>query len=288
MLNMHCFSNSLNDPVRGKGQSERLERQQVLSGGPAGIFGKAAKKHDLFIRHVMEFVFIELKTRYKEFDFRHRMEISKKEINQNLGKINNSLGQVLFVRKAKIKPDGGIIEVLDKNGHYRIVLIGESKHQGNDVEKIKSGIKQGKNKDADLIVAGNAIERVHKNIQEFKNLMLNEYHFPYVVFLQGSNFATKTFFVNAPDGREVCISDEAGSLNRIDRVTASNFGMKINQNYCRNKFVQLNNKLQILQAASLYFQCDPWDASDMEEILLEVAITSLDILAKSLPGGNYD
>lgn len=79
----------------------------------------------------------------------------------------------------------------------------DSKHQGNDVEKIRAGIKQGKKKDQDLMVAGNAIERVHKNIQEFRNLMLDEQHFPYVVFLQGSNFATGTFFADAPDGRKV-------------------------------------------------------------------------------------
>ena len=38
--------------------------------------------------------------------------------------------------------------------------------------EIRAGIKQGKNKDADLMVAGNAIERVHKNIQENRNFML--------------------------------------------------------------------------------------------------------------------
>ena len=91
----------------------------------------------------------------------------------------------------------GVLECIaqDKNGRWRVVLVGESKHQGNDVEKIKAGIKQGKKKQDDLMVAGNAIERVHKNILEIRNLMLDEAHFPYVVFLQGSNFATETFSV---------------------------------------------------------------------------------------------
>jgi len=64
----------------------------------------------------------------------------------------------------------------------KVLLVCESKHQGNDLEKIRAGIKQGKNKDADLMVAGNAIERVHKNILEFRNYMLDEIHFPYIVF----------------------------------------------------------------------------------------------------------
>lgn len=56
--------------------------------------------------------------------------------------------------------------------------MGESKHQGNDVEKIRTGIKQGKNKDSDFMAEGNAMVRVHKNILEFRNPMFDEYHFP--------------------------------------------------------------------------------------------------------------
>jgi len=184
----------------------------------------------------------------------------------------------LFVQKARIKPDGGIIEVKDKFDNYRVVLVSESKHQGNDVAKIRAGIKQGKNKDKDLMVAGNAIERVHKNIMEFRNYMLSEIYFPYVVFLQGSNFATHTFFVESPEGRKVKIAHDAGNLNRIDRVTASSFGMEINQNYCKNVFVELDDHIQMLQAPSLYFQSDSWAQQDMFQILMEVASTSIEVL----------
>ena len=225
---------------------------------------------------------------YPDWTFRHRMEISKKEINNKLSSLDSNLGQVLFVERASIKPDGGIIEVEDKSGCFRVVLISESKHQGNDVQKIRAGIKQGKNKDADLMVAGNAIERVHKNILELRNYMLDELHFPYAVFLQGSNFATRTFFVESPDGRQVQIAHDAGNLNRIDRVTASSFGMEINKNYCRNIFIDLDDNMQMLQAASLYFQSAPWAAKDMAEILMEVAMTSIDVLSDSLPAGNRE
>ena len=132
------------------------------------------------------------------------------------------------------------------------------------------------------MVAGNAIERVHKNIQEFRNFMLGEAHFPYVVFLQGSNFATVTFFVEAPDGRAVKIAHDAGNLNRIDRVTAGSYGMEINRNYCRNAFVDLDGNTQMLQAASLYFQADPWPAQRMAEILWDIALISLDVLFDDL------
>jgi len=55
---------------------------------------------------------------------------------------------------------------MDRFEKIRIVFVSESKHHGNDAEKIRNGIKQGKNKDQDLMNAGNAIKRVHKNIQE--------------------------------------------------------------------------------------------------------------------------
>jgi len=273
---------SLDDSARGKGQSRRLERQHQLAGGPLGIFGDGAKKHDLSIREVMNVIMEALQASYPGLSFRHRLGISKREINDKLASIDPNLGQVLFIQKAGIKPDGGIIEVQGKSGNYRVVLVSESKHQGNDVEKIRAGVKQGKNKDKDLMAAGNAIERVHKNIQELRNYLLDEVHFPYVVFLQGSNFATETFFVDSPDGRRVKISHDAGNLNRIDRVTAGSYGMEINRNYCRNVFVDLDDHMQMLQAASLYFQSDAWTAGDMAKILWEIALTSLDVLSEEL------
>lgn len=274
------------DRNQGKGQSRRLARQHERAGGPIGIFGEEAKKHDARAKVVMGTIVKELREKHTELIFRHRMEVSKKEINDRLASIDPSLGQVLFVEKSSVKPDGGIIEVKDRLDNYRVVLVCESKHQGNDVEKIRSGIKQGKQKDADLMVAGNAIERVHKNIQEFRNFMLDEIHFPYVVFFQGSNFATESFFVKTPDSREVKISHDAGNLNRIDRVTASSFGMKINQNYCRNAFVGLDGNIQMLQAASSYFQSEPWSVDDMASILREIAFMSIKIIFDSLPEGD--
>lgn len=278
--------NNSKKPTRGKGQSRRLERQHQRAGGPLGIFGEEAKRHDLSIRMVMEEITKRLKSEYPDLVFRHRTEIPKIEINKKLESVDKRLGQVLFVQKASVKPDGGIIEVKDRFGNYQIILVGESKHQGNDVEKIRDGIKQGKNKDKDLMIAGNAIERVHKNIQEFRNLMLDQLHFPYIVFLQGSNFATSTFSVETPDGRKVKISHDAGNLNRIDRVTASSFGMEINRNYCRNLFVELDGNIQMLQVASLYFQSDPWSANDMAKNMWQVVETSMEVLVNSLPNKN--
>ena len=111
-------------------------------------------------------------------------------------------------------------------------MVSEAKHQGKDIENIQNGVLVGKNKDQDLMVAGNAIERSHKNINEIRNILVGEKHFPYVLFLQGSNFLTEPITVTRPNGREVELRHDVGSLNRIDRLTAANYSMPINENCC--------------------------------------------------------
>ncbi len=159
-----------------------------------------------------------------------------------------------------------------------VVLVGEAKFQGKDAENIKAGVLVGKNKDQELMVAGNAIERVYKNINEIRNFMLDEYHFPYVVFLQGSNFATKTVQVFKPDGSFVEIRHDSGAMNRIDRVTAANYCMPINRNYCKNIFIGHKNSSIMLQAASIYARCEPWKEEEMRKIMMDIANTSIGIL----------
>lgn len=216
--------------------------------------------------------------------FRYRKDLSKKEINEALKKVDNYLGQTLFVENARIIPDGGLIEVKDDNGNWRVVVVSEAKHQGKDIENIQKGIFVGKNKNQDTMVAGNAIERAHKNISEIANFMLAESYFPYILFLEGSNFLTQNVKVTRPDGREVVLTYNTGGLNRLDRLTASNYGMPINTNLCENKFVKCNGLTIMLQAASIYTKGEGghWNEQDMIEVMLDVARTSLKMLGKDL------
>jgi type II restriction enzyme len=134
-----------------------------------------------------------------------------------------------------------------------------------------------------IMPAGNAIERVYKNIQEMKNFMLGESHFPYVVFLQGSNFATEPLIANWPDGTEIRILRSDSSVNRIDRVTASNYGMEINRDCCKNIIISHPFGRLMLQVASIYAQCELFEFNRMFEVLWNVALTSLEVLADELP-----
>ena len=73
-------------------------------------------------------------------------------------------------------------------------------------------------------------------------------------------------------------------MNRLDRLTAANYGMPINTNLCENKFVAYNGLNIMLQAASIYTSKDGshWTDEDMIRIMLDVARTSLRILGKDL------
>jgi len=262
-----------------KNQTDRLTIQHIKSKGVEGIFGNAAQSHDASVNKVSKIVFEILQNSYKILSFRYREKIEKKEINEKLNAIDKRLGITLFVKNSSIKPDGGIIEVKDRDNNWRIVLVSEAKHQGKDIENIQKGILVGKNKDQDLMVAGNAIERSHKNINEIRNIMVGEKHFPYVLFLQGSNFLTKPLTVVRPDGRTVELRHDVGSLNRIDRLTAANYSMPINQNSCENIFITTSSGEKVmLQAVSIFTKATSWTAEEMIPIMIDVAETSLKVL----------
>lgn len=267
-----------------KNQSNRLTAQQKNLHGVVGIFGKDAKVHDLTVGEVSNGVVLQLEKEFPQLTFRHRKSITKEEVNEALQKVDPELGQTLFVPQSSIIPDGGIIEVKDDNDNWRVVLVSEAKHQGKDIENIRKGVLVGKNNDQDLMAAGNAVERSHKNISEIANFMLAESYFPYVLFLEGSNFLTKTVNIERPDGRIVTLEYNSGMLNRLDRLTSANYGLPINTNLCKNRFVQHKDKTIMLQATSIYTQGngERWDRRKMFDIMLEIAKTSLQMLGRDL------
>lgn len=105
-----------------------------------------------------------------------------------------------------------------------------------------------------------------------------------MLFLEGSNFLTETISITRPDGRVVKLEYNSGTLNRLDRLTAANYGMPINTNLCQNKFIKHKGKAIMLQATSLYTQGNggKWNTEDMLRIMIEVAKTSLKVLGSDL------
>ena len=97
-LYVRHVSSMVEDQIQGKDQSRRLVKQHERAGGSAGIFGEEAKRHDTRAKVVMGIVVKELREKYTDLIFRHRMEVSKKEINDNLTSVDPSLGKSCLVR----------------------------------------------------------------------------------------------------------------------------------------------------------------------------------------------
>lgn len=267
-----------------KGQSDRLTAQQKEGQGPISIFHEDAQIHDREVGKISLLAKRQLENEFPMLTFRYRKDLSKKEINAALQKIDNYLGQTLFVENSNIRPDGGIVEVQDDKGKWHVILVSEAKHQGKDIENIRAGKLVGTKNNQDLMAAGNAIERAYKNVNEIANFMLAERYFPYIIFLEGSNFLTQNVTVTRPDGRVVTLVYNDGTLNRLDRLTAANYGMPINTNLCENRFIRCNGATIMLQAASIYTKGEGghWNDKDMIMVMLEVAKTSLKILGSEL------
>lgn len=270
--------------MKGTLQSDRLTIQQKAAEGVLGIFDEEAQQHDQKVSDNSKIAMRKLQEEFPLLTFRYRKSITKKEINNELHRIDSELGQTLFLQSASIIPDGGIIEVQDDTGKWHVVVVSEAKFQGKDIDNIKAGIKVGKHNDQDLMAAGNAIERAHKNVCEIANYMLSEPYFPYILFLEGSNFLTHDITIQRPDGSDYTLHYNDGTLNRLDRLTAANYGMNVNTNLCKNKFILCNNRTVMLQAASIYTQGDGghWNSINMVNIMLEIAHTSLNMLGSVL------
>lgn len=267
-----------------KNQSKRLTEQHKESHGEVGIFGAEAKEHDSLVCSVSKEIVMKLKLVYPQLSFRYRPSITKQEINDALKEIDEHLGQTLFLSNSRIRPDGGLVEVKDDNGQWRVILVSEAKFQGKDIDNIRQGTLVGKNNNQDLMAAGNAIERSHKNISEIANYMLGETYFPYILFLEGSNFLTEDVSITRPDGRKVILRYNSGILNRLDRLTAANYGLPLNTNLCINRFVKSQDRVIMLQAATIFTQGngEHWDRKEMHDVMLDVAKTSIRCLAKDL------
>lgn len=106
--------------------------------------------------------------------------------------------------------------------------------------------EEGKKKQAQ----GNAVERLGKNVIGFRSFLLNENIFPFVCFGDGCDFE--------PD---------SSILDRV--ITIAMFG-ELNKDHTANE-----GPNGLFNRGSYYFRRDYWTASEMKEIMLEVARRSI-------------
>jgi type II restriction enzyme len=169
---------------------------------------------DLFLKDIV----LELRERYTNVDFSYKFD------------------------KSSMRPDGGILSIVSKDGKKYPILITEVKNQGtNDIL-----IAQGKPKQS----KGNAIERLGKNVIGFRTVLLHESIFPFVCFGDGCDFAS-----------------DSSILDRV--ITISMFG-ELNKIRVHNE-----GPNGIFNRGSFYFREKKWSEKEMFKIMKEVAEKSV-------------
>lgn len=143
---------------------------------------------------------------------------------------------------SSMRPDGGILSVVDRSGKRLPILISEKKNQGtNDLR-----MRQGKGKQA----KGNAIERLGKNVIGFRALLLSESIFPFVCFGDGCDFA-----------------DDSSIVDRVK--TISMFGT-LNEVHLHNE-----GPNGVFNRGTYYFRVPEWTEDEMFSLSLDVARRSV-------------
>lgn len=137
-----------------------------------------------------------------------------------------------------MKPDGGILSMLDNDGTARPILITEVKNQGtNDLRAAEGKPRQAK---------GKAIERLGKNVIGFRTAMMSEAIVPFVCFGYGCDFA-----------------DDSSILDRVSTIAM--FGPLNTAN------VVNQGESGSFNRGSFFFRVEKWTVNEMAEVMYEVA-----------------
>lgn len=121
----------------------------------------------------------ELSNRYPNLEFELDKRLFLKDLVVSLKKQNPDYDFEDVMKTTYMKPDGGILYMIN-DGIKHPILVSEEKQQGtNDIRMAEGLDKQSK---------GNAVERIGKNIGVVELLFCNENINPFVAFLQGCDF----------------------------------------------------------------------------------------------------
>lgn len=146
-----------------------------------------------------------------------------------------------YFETSGMRPDGGILSIVDKDGLSHAILITEKKNQGtNDLRAQEGKKKQAK---------GNAIERLGKNVIGFRTAFKSEAIFPFVCFGDGCDF-----------------DDDSSILDRV--VTIAQFGA-LNVEHLHKQGEGDFDR------GSFYFRVSEWTEDEMYERAVSIAEKSV-------------
>jgi type II restriction enzyme len=206
------------------------------------IINARSKRQERDLTRALNEVSAKLKEKFPGVQLHHVREWKLKDVVERLRQHFPDVDFHYSFNSSAMRPDGGILSLLDKTGKHLPILILEKKNQGtNDLRRLEGKEKQPK---------GNAIERLGKNVIGFRAALKGESIFPFVCFGDGCDF-----------------SDDSSILDRV--VTIAQFG-RLNVEHLHKQGA--NNEFD---RGTFYFRAPEWTENEMAELSLKVAEKSV-------------
>lgn len=164
------------------------------------VINSRSKRQEKALDRAVRCVEQALRLEWPGIALHHVSEWKVREVVERLRQCYPGVDFQHMFDSSSIRPDGGILSLVDRQGGLFPVLIAEKKNQGtNDLRALEGKGKQAR---------GNAIERLGKNVIGFRAAMAHEAIFPFVCFGDGCDFADDSTILD----RVVTIA-QFGALN---------------------------------------------------------------------------
>lgn len=206
------------------------------------VINTRSKRQEKALDRALRSVEARLNDKFPGVRLHHVTEWKLREVVERLRQDFPQVDFHYFFASSAMRPDGGIMSIVDRKGRTYPILIAEKKNQGtNDLRALEGKTKQAR---------GNAIERLGKNVIGFRTAMKTEAIFPFVCFGDGCDF-----------------DDDSSILDRV--VTIAQFG-NLNVEHLHNQGA--NNEFD---RGTFYFRCGEWTEAEMADLSLSIAEKSI-------------
>lgn len=205
------------------------------------VINEVSKRQEKALSKSIKRVEAELKSGFSGIRLNLVSEWKLKQVVEHLSSHYPDIDFQYYFDTSAMRPDGGILSIVAKDGSTFPVLISEKKNQGtNDLRALEGKGKQAK---------GNAIERLGKNVIGFRAALKTESIFPFVCFGDGCDFA-----------------EDSSILDRV--VTIAQFG-KLNE-------IHLHKQADgAFDRGAFFFRVSEWTEDEMFLVCKEIAEKSV-------------
>ncbi|MEJ5253010.1 MAG: hypothetical protein HPY54_06670 [Chthonomonadetes bacterium] len=218
------------------------KKEQLRRVRTGTVINLSAKKQETTLGRALRRTEAIIRGKFPSVQLIHESQWFLKDIIVKLRTLYPDIDFCYYFETSNMKPDGGILSILDKEENKYPILIAEVKNQGTNVLRIQEGLEPQ--------ARGNAIERLGKNVIGFRTALINEGIFPFVCFGEGCDFA-----------------EDSSILDRV--VTIAMFG-KLNKTYLVNE-----GPVGEFKRGSFYFREQPWSEDEMVSVMSDIATRSI-------------